>query len=35
MGLDATRGPNFEGIRAKVSDAALERAAGIVQRATR
>jgi 4-hydroxy-3-polyprenylbenzoate decarboxylase len=32
MGLDATRGANFEGIRAKVSDAALERAARILQR---
>ena len=26
MGLDATRGPNFEGVRARVSDAALQRA---------
>ncbi len=34
MGLDATRGPGFEGIRAKVSEAALERAARILQRTT-
>jgi 4-hydroxy-3-polyprenylbenzoate decarboxylase len=26
MGLDATRGPNFEGVRARVSDAAMARA---------
>jgi 4-hydroxy-3-polyprenylbenzoate decarboxylase len=35
MGLDATRGPGFEGIRAKVSEAALERAARILQRTGR
>ena len=35
MGLDATRGPGFEGVRAKVSDAALSRAAKILQRARR
>ena len=26
MGLDATRGPGFEGVRAKVSDRAMQRA---------
>ena len=33
MGLDATRGPNFEGIRARVSQAAMDRAAKLLQRA--
>jgi 2,5-furandicarboxylate decarboxylase 1 len=32
MGLDATRGPNFEGILAKVSDAAMARAKEILKR---
>jgi 2,5-furandicarboxylate decarboxylase 1 len=31
MGLDATRGPNFEGVRAKVSDAAMARAARLLK----
>jgi 2,5-furandicarboxylate decarboxylase 1 len=31
MGLDATRGPNFEGVRAKVSDAAMSRAARLLK----
>lgn len=31
MGLDATRGPNFEGILAKVSDAAMSRAREILR----
>jgi 2,5-furandicarboxylate decarboxylase 1 len=31
MGLDATRGPNFEGVRAKVSDAAMARARKILK----
>ena len=35
MGLDATRGPHFEGVRARISDAALARAAGILERAGR
>ena len=35
MGLDATRGPGFEGVRAKISDAALSRAATILLRAGR
>ena len=35
MGLDATRGPQFEGVRARISDAALARAAGILERAGR
>jgi len=30
MGLDATRGPGFEGVRAKVSDAAMARAAKLL-----
>jgi 4-hydroxy-3-polyprenylbenzoate decarboxylase len=30
MGLDATRGPGFEGIRAKISDRAMSRAAKIL-----
>lgn len=34
LGIDATRGSRFEGIRAKVSDAALERARVVLQRAT-
>lgn len=32
MGLDATRGPNFEGIKAQISDAAVQRAREILQR---
>ncbi|MGQ0654438.1 MAG: UbiD family decarboxylase, partial [Betaproteobacteria bacterium] len=32
MGLDATRGPNFEGIRARVSEAAMERAAKLLKK---
>ena len=32
MGLDATRGPNFEGMRARISVQALERAAKLLQR---
>jgi 4-hydroxy-3-polyprenylbenzoate decarboxylase len=32
MGLDATRGPNFEGVRATVSDAAMARAAALLKR---
>ena len=32
MGLDATRGPGFEGVRAKVSERALARAAEILAR---
>ena len=32
MGLDATRGPNFEGILAKVSDAAMARASDILKK---
>lgn len=32
MGLDATRGPNFEGIRARIDDGALARAAAILGR---
>jgi 4-hydroxy-3-polyprenylbenzoate decarboxylase len=35
MGLDATRGPGFEGVRARISDAALARAAEILGRAGR
>ena len=31
MGLDATRGPSFEGVRAKVSDAAKARAAKLLK----
>ncbi|MGH6738423.1 MAG: UbiD family decarboxylase, partial [Bradyrhizobium sp.] len=30
IGLDATRGPNFEGIRARISDAAMARAVAII-----
>jgi UbiD family decarboxylase len=32
MGLDATRGPNFEGVRAKISDSALARARTLLSR---
>jgi 4-hydroxy-3-polyprenylbenzoate decarboxylase len=32
MGLDATRGPNFEGVRAKVSDAAMARAGKLLRK---
>ena len=32
MGLDATRGPGFEGVRAKVSDAAMARAREILKK---
>ena len=32
MGLDATRGPGFEGVRAKISDAAMARAADLLKR---
>ena len=32
MGLDATRGPNFEGVRARISDAAMARAAKLLKR---
>ena len=32
MGLDATRGPGFEGVRAKVSDAAMARAREILRK---
>jgi 4-hydroxy-3-polyprenylbenzoate decarboxylase len=35
MGLDATRGPDFEGIRARVSEQALARAAEILARVRR
>ncbi len=34
MGLDATRGPNFEGVRARVSDKALERAKSLLNKQT-
>ena len=34
MGLDATRGPGFEGVRAEVSDAAMARAAKILRKAS-
>ncbi|XPG48591.1 UbiD family decarboxylase [Variovorax sp. KK3] len=33
MGLDATRGPNFDGVRARIDDAAMERAAAFLARA--
>jgi 4-hydroxy-3-polyprenylbenzoate decarboxylase len=33
MGLDATRGPDFEGVRARISDAAMARAKAIIGRA--
>ena len=32
MGLDATRGPNFEGVRARISDTAMARAAKLLKR---
>jgi 4-hydroxy-3-polyprenylbenzoate decarboxylase len=32
MGLDATRGPSFEGVRARISDAAMARAAKLLRR---
>jgi 4-hydroxy-3-polyprenylbenzoate decarboxylase len=32
MGLDATRGPNFEGVRARISEAAMARAAKLLHR---
>jgi len=32
MGLDATRGPDFEGVRARISDAAMARAAKLLKR---
>ena len=32
MGLDATRGPGFEGVRARISDAAMARAAQILRK---
>ena len=32
MGLDATRGPNFEGVRARISQAALDRAAQLLKK---
>jgi 4-hydroxy-3-polyprenylbenzoate decarboxylase len=35
MGLDATRGPGFEGTRARVSERALATAAEILARAKR
>jgi 4-hydroxy-3-polyprenylbenzoate decarboxylase len=35
MGLDATRGPGFEGVRAKVSDAAMARAAELLRKVKR
>jgi 4-hydroxy-3-polyprenylbenzoate decarboxylase len=35
MGLDATRGPGFEGIRARISERALARAAEILARSRR
>ena len=31
MGLDATRGPDFDGIRAKISDRAIKRSRDILQ----
>lgn len=33
MGLDATRGPNFDGVRARIDEAAVARAAGLLARA--
>jgi len=33
MGLDATRGPNFDGVRARIDEAAMERAAALLARA--
>ncbi len=35
MGLDATRGPGFEGVRARISERALARAAQILKQASR
>jgi 4-hydroxy-3-polyprenylbenzoate decarboxylase len=35
MGLDATRGPGFEGVRARISERALARAAQILKKASR
>jgi 4-hydroxy-3-polyprenylbenzoate decarboxylase len=35
MGLDATRGPNFEGVRARISDAAMARAAQLLEKVLR
>jgi 4-hydroxy-3-polyprenylbenzoate decarboxylase len=35
MGLDATRGPHFEGVRAKVSDAAMARAEKLLKKLSR
>jgi 4-hydroxy-3-polyprenylbenzoate decarboxylase len=35
MGLDATRGANFEGVRAKVSDAAMARAGKLLAKVSR
>jgi 2,5-furandicarboxylate decarboxylase 1 len=32
MGLDATRGPNFEGVRARIDPAAMDRAAALLGR---
>ena len=32
MGLDATRGPNFDGIRARIDDDAMARAAAMLAR---
>jgi 2,5-furandicarboxylate decarboxylase 1 len=32
MGLDATRGPSFEGVRARISEAAMARAAKLLRR---
>jgi len=33
MGLDATRGPNFHGVRARISDEASSRAAALLKSA--
>jgi 2,5-furandicarboxylate decarboxylase 1 len=33
MGLDATRGPAFEGVRARIDEVAMERAAAFLARA--
>jgi 4-hydroxy-3-polyprenylbenzoate decarboxylase len=35
MGLDATRGPSFEGVRAKISEAAMARAAQLLKKVLR
>jgi 2,5-furandicarboxylate decarboxylase 1 len=32
MGLDATRGPGFEGVRAKVSERAMQRAQALLNK---